>query len=325
MKPLYKNMFNSVNGAQPAEDELELINRYTVKPLTADEVFCFTVTLCDNEVDRDFERFSVDALRALAPMFEGKTGITDHRMQAENQNSRIFKTWIEESETEKTTLGENYTALKARAYMPRTPKAEQFIAEIKAGIKKETSISCSVSKAVCSVCGKNIKKEGCQHRKGEIYNGRLCHAVLENPTDAYEFSFVAVPAQPRAGVTKAFNAEDSMTLEEIKKQSAEFDGITLSRTAFMNLTEQLHKHEQLANDAVLYRKGLESRVVRFGTMAVPSLSGTDFEDICKALTASQLSTLAKAFESQAAKRYPLYPQLGTAAEKETTNNNEFKI
>ena len=325
MKPIYKNILNSVNGSQPAEDELELINRYTVKPLTADEVFCFTVTLCDNEVDRDFERFSVESLRALATMFEGKTGITDHRMQAENQNSRIFRTWIEESETEKTTLGENYTALKARAYMPRTPKTEQFITEIKAGIKKETSISCSVSEAVCSVCGKNTKKEGCQHRKGEIYNGRLCHTVLETPTDAYEFSFVAVPAQPRAGVTKAFNAEDSMTLEQIEKQSAEFDGIILSRTAFMSLTKQLHQLEQLADDAALYRKGLEKQVMRFGSMAVPSLSGPEIEDICKSLTASQLSTLSKAFEAQAAKLYPLYPQLGAAAEKETTDNNEFKI
>lgn len=325
MKPLYKNMFNSINGSQPAENELELINRHTVKPLTADEVFCFTVTLCDNEVDRDFERFSVESLRALAPLFEGKTGITDHRMQAENQNSRIFRTWIEESETEKTTLGENYTALKARAYMPRTPKAEQFIAEIKAGIKKETSISCSVSKAVCSICGKNIKKEGCNHRKGEVYNGRLCHTVLESPTDAYEFSFVAVPAQPRAGVTKAFKAEDSMTIEDIKKQSAEFDGITLSRNAFMNLTEKLSEMKKLADDAALYRKGLEARAIRFAAMAVPALSGTDFENICKSLTASQLSTLTKAFENQAAKLYPLYPQLGTATEKETTDNNEFKI
>lgn len=325
MKQLYKNIFNSVNGSDVQEDDLALINRYTVKPLTADEVFCFTVTLCDNEVDRDFERFSVETLRALAPMFEGKTGITDHRMQADNQNSRIFKTWIEKSENEKTSLGENYTALKARAYMPLTPKSTEFIAQIKAGIKKEISISCAVSKSVCSICGKDTKQEGCKHRKSEIYNGKLCHTVLENPTDAYEFSFVAVPAQPRAGVTKAFNAEDFMSLDQIEKQSAEFDGITLSRSAFTKLNKQLHELEALAKDASFYRDSLEKQVIRLGAMAMPSLSTADFEGICKVLTVAQLSTLQKAFEENAAKLYPLYPQLGTAKEKETTNNSEFKI
>ncbi len=325
MKPLYKNMFNSVDGAAPQEDDLTLINRYTVNPLTSDEVFCFTVTLCDNEVDRDFERFSIDALRALAPMFEGKTGITDHRMQAENQNSRIFKTWLEESENEKTSLGENYTALKARAYMPLTPGAAEFIAQIKSGIRKETSVSCSVKKAICSVCGKDTKHEGCKHRKGEMYNGKLCHTVLEEPTDAYEFSFVAVPAQPRAGVTKAFAAEDSMTLEQIEKQSADFDGITLSRAAFTRLTKQLHELEALSKDAVLYREYLEKQVTRLGAMAVPTLASSEFEGICKSLSAAQLSVLGKAFEESAARLYPLQPQLGTATEKETANNSEFKI
>ena len=42
--------------------------------------------------------------------------------------------------------------------------------------------------------------------QGETYDGKLCCGVLSNPVDAYEFSFVAVPAQPGAGVTKG--AED---------------------------------------------------------------------------------------------------------------------
>lgn len=57
------------------ENELELINRYSRKELSPEEVYIFSVTLCDNEVDRDLERFSKSALYALAPLFEGKTGI----------------------------------------------------------------------------------------------------------------------------------------------------------------------------------------------------------------------------------------------------------
>ena len=36
---------------------------------------------------------------------------------------------------------------------------------------------------------------------------KRCHVVLSDVTDAYEWSFVAVPAQREAGVTKQFGME----------------------------------------------------------------------------------------------------------------------
>ena len=36
------------------------------------------------------------------------------------------------------------------------------------------------------------------------YGGKLCYFTLKAPTDAYEWSFVAVPAQRKAGVMKSF-------------------------------------------------------------------------------------------------------------------------
>lgn len=42
--------------------DLECINQYTRRPFTEQEVYTFSVVLCDNEIDRDFERFSVEAL-----------------------------------------------------------------------------------------------------------------------------------------------------------------------------------------------------------------------------------------------------------------------
>ena len=223
MQTVLKNIAGSIPPDTAANDELELINRHTIRPLTDDEVFCFTLTLCDNEIDRDSEKFTVDALIKLASMFDGKTGITDHNMKSENQTARIFRTWIEESEDELTSTGEKYTCLKARAYMPLTPKNEELVAQIEAGIKKETSISCSVSSMTCSVCGADARKSGCKHRKREAYGGKLCYTVLDNPTDAYEWSFVAVPAQPRAGVTKAFEAKEDMTISQMKEKSIGYD------------------------------------------------------------------------------------------------------
>ncbi len=325
MKTVYKNISGSITAGDSAADELELINRHTIKPLTEEEVFRFTLTLCDNEVDRDGERFSIPALIKLASMFDGKTGITDHNMKSECQTARIFKTWIEESETESTSAGEKYTCLKARAYMPLTPKNEELVKQIEAGIKKETSISCAVAKTQCSICGADLRKKGCKHRKGEEYAGKTCHTILSEPTDAYEWSFVAVPAQPRAGVTKAFEAEDGLTISQLKEKSNGYDSITLSLGAFEKLTDEVSRLEALAKDAELYRKGLEQQVTRLAAMAVPTLGTEEFADICRTLSAAQLTTLEKAFAHSASKLYPVRPQLSGTVKSEKDNNSEFKI
>ena len=97
--------------------ELELINRYTRKTLTEDDVYRFTLTLCDNEVDRDLERFTPEALQELAALFPGKTGLFDHSCKSEQQSARLFCCWLESDRTRLTSCGEPYTCLKARAYM----------------------------------------------------------------------------------------------------------------------------------------------------------------------------------------------------------------
>ena len=198
------------------EEALAAINRYTQKDLTADEVFVFSAVLCDNEIDRDFERFSIESLHALAPLFEGKTAIQNHSMDAADQSARTFKTEVITDETRKTALGEPYTYLKAYCYMPRIPKNEALIAEIAAGIKKEVSVGCAVEKRICSVCGADERKAPCAHRRGKTYNGEVCHFILENPTDAYEWSFVAVPAQKNAGVTKKRFADADALLKAVR-------------------------------------------------------------------------------------------------------------
>ncbi len=55
MKELEKNL--EATGGVPAEAELAAINRFAKSPLRAEEVYTFSLRLCDNEVDRDWERF----------------------------------------------------------------------------------------------------------------------------------------------------------------------------------------------------------------------------------------------------------------------------
>ncbi|MGN0489344.1 MAG: XkdF-like putative serine protease domain-containing protein [Ruminococcus sp.] len=185
----------------PREGELELINKYSRKSLEAADVYVFSVVLCDNEIDRDNERFTAESLDKLAELFVGKTGILDHNPTAKNQTARIISTEIIQEPGRITQAGDTYRKLTARAYIPRTAATRDNIELIDAGILKEVSVGCSMDGARCSICGKPYQT--CSHQRGQTYNGTLCFVELTDPLDAYEFSFVAVPAQREAGVIKA--------------------------------------------------------------------------------------------------------------------------
>lgn len=181
-----------VSSGMPTVAQLETINAQAKGKLTAEQVYVFSLRLCDDQVDRDLERFDTAALPALAKLFIGKTGIIDHCWSSENQVARIFQTQVVQEN------GVSY--IKAWAYIRRGGNTDEIIADIEAGIKKEVSVGCAMGRSVCSICGGEYGQ--CGHRKGEAYDGQVCCAILQEPMDAYEFSFVAVPAQREAGVIK---------------------------------------------------------------------------------------------------------------------------
>ena len=188
-----------------SREDLALINALARKELKPEEVYTFSVRLCDNEVDREWERFPRETLEELAGLFVGKSGIFDHNWSAAGQAARIYKTEVVEEEG-RTAAGDKACYLKGWAYMLRTGGNAELIAQIQGGIKKEVSVGCSVEKALCSVCGEELGQ--CRHVKGRTYNGKLCWGELVGARDAYEWSFVAVPAQRKAGVMKGFSLKE---------------------------------------------------------------------------------------------------------------------
>lgn len=199
-----------VEKAAISDDDLNLINQFTLKELTAEEVFTFKIAICDNQVDRDFEKFSDSALIGLAELFKGKTIISDHKASSENQCARIYKTEI-------VTDGES-KKLVAHCYTARTDSNKDFIADVESGIKKEVSVGCSVEKAICSICGVDNKKSYCKHIGGREYGTQKCYFILDGAKDAYEVSFVAVPAQKNAGVIKSYGEKP---YEETEKSATD--------------------------------------------------------------------------------------------------------
>lgn len=310
------------------EKELELINRYTSSPLTYEQVFCFTVTLCDNEVDRDFERFTLKALEELRVLFVGKTGISDHSMRSRDQMARIFHTYVETDASKKTSCGEAYTALKARAYMVRTEENGCLIAEIEGGIKKEVSISCSVNKSTCSVCGGNMKIHSCKHIKGRAYDGKLCYALLSEPSDAYEWSFVAVPAQKNAGVSKSYRKKEKDELNNPSEIIKSMNGdTTISGEQLQCIKNYVAELEALAEDARVYKKHLLEEIERLALITMPKVNFKSFIHGCENLKTHELKSLKDGLEAQARQTVPSTPQLKALKPQSTKSNNHtsFKI
>lgn len=202
------------------EGELEKVNRFTRSDVTAEEVYAFPVVLCDNEIDRDGERFSVETLKQLAELFVGKTGIFDHDPKGGNQTARIYECEVRQDAERVTSCGEVYSFLYAKAYMMRTEGNRDLITEIEGGIKKEVSVSCSVGRRICSVCGSDREENPCGHIKGKSYGGEVCCDILEEASDAYEWSFVAIPAQTEAGVKKHFGSEGNDDTAVLKAELA---------------------------------------------------------------------------------------------------------
>ena len=182
------------------EADMPLINRHALRELSPDEVFAFPVILSTNDVDRDGEFFTTSTLNEFAKLYVGKSGIFDHSWTAQGQTARIYKAEIEDGDG-LTATGEKLKLLRAYAYIPRIDSNAVIIAEIESGIKKEVSIGCSVKSKTCSICGATAHR--CEHNHMEEYDGEICYFALDGAADVYEWSFVAVPANIAAGVTKS--------------------------------------------------------------------------------------------------------------------------
>lgn len=304
----------AVDAVEPVaitDGQLEKINALARRALSREEIFVFSLILCDNDVDRDYERFTEEALAGLRGLFIGKTGVFDHSATAGNQNARVFDAAVERPGGV-NALGGELVQLRAWAYMARCAKNADLILEIDAGIKKEVSVGCAVGGISCSICGADIRAGGCMHEKGVAYGDVLCHHVLDEPTDAYEWSFVAVPAQKNAGVTKRRGSlTGNATLEKLfsGKGSAGLTGAELEalRAEYMALR---------AMAAVGERHMAENRdeLTRLAVLTQPGMDRALAKAVAEKLDAEELERLTKVFARQAAQKLPVRPQLGRVAD-----------
>lgn len=212
------------------EEEYENIKR-NIPSFNAniEDIFICPVVLCDNEVDVDNEVFLSTTLEKLSKLFIGKSGIFENG----NAVGRIYDCKVITSpNVEFTETDERYMCLVGMAYILKSAEVEDLIKEIESGIKGEVSISCSISRKICSICKKAVIGDSCSygHIKGNLYPSDnpihrgydkvdKCFHYLLDPNDAYEWSFVipAVPVKSELNNSPDFivkQTNESLTVEE---------------------------------------------------------------------------------------------------------------
>ena len=295
-----KKATEALGGGIPTATQLEAINGQAKAAMTAEQIYVFSLRLCDDQVDRDMERFDTDALPGLAKLFMGKTGIVDHQWSAAKQVARIFAAEV--------VREDRVSYIKAWAYIRRGGANEEVIADIEAGIKKEVSVGCAMGRAVCSLCGSEYGS--CGHVKGEHYDGQLCVAILKEPMDAYEFSFVAVPAQPNAGVLKTLGG-GNRTLKELAEQ---FGVQSEYRALFKEAQLGREYKKQIGNDVVRLCLSLDLGVEEPALRAITEKAG-----------AEELMKLKEALENRLAESMPMVTQLSGSFKKAEELESGFMI
>lgn len=284
----------------PTAAQLEAINAQAKAKLTAEQVYVFSLRLCDDQIDRDVERFDTAALPGLAKLFIGKTGIVDHKWSSDNQVARIFAAEV--------VREDQVSFIKAWAYIRRGGAADEIIADIEAGIKKEVSVGCAMGRSVCSICGSEYGT--CGHVKGEYYDGQLCCAILKEPMDAYEFSFVAVPAQPNAGVLKGLGSGKRSLKELADAFGAQAEYRALFKEAELGRQYRVQIQDDVVRLCLSLELGIEEPVLR---------------SVVQKVGAEELLKLKEALEDRLAESMPMKTQLGNSFAKGEVIESGFMI
>ena len=274
---------------QATEKDMSKINSYSRRKLNPNEIYTFSMILCSNEIDRDCEAFTKESLIKMATLFQGTTGIFDHKASSKNQIARIFKTSIIKT-SEQTTYKSSKYLLKAWAYMLKNENSKDLILKIDAGIVKEISISCNIEKKLCSICN-NSYDGSCNHVLGRQYDGNICYVKLVNPYDAYEWSFVAVPAQTDAGILKHF-------------------------TYNSNANNQLEKN---ASIGVYYENRLKAEIIKLSFLNGFMTKNNCFKDIVNKLSIKELEALKEEFSENLNKNNTNLKLKQTLKNKESKN------
>jgi hypothetical protein len=182
--------------AQVGEQDflLEIINRDRNPKLTKDDVYIRSCLLATTDVTSHFGYFGEDELYQIKDLLKGRAVIRGHDYRS-LPLAHIFHTELKEIDSKMWVQAYFY-------WMKNTSYSEDLARNIDGGVYREVSFSFNAENAICSVCEKDIRQ--CQHRAGEIRDGKPVTFRWKNILNVIEMSIVPAGATPN---TKIFNPE----------------------------------------------------------------------------------------------------------------------
>lgn len=168
-----------------AQDLLDAVNRYTLRPLAREEFAVFTLDLCHNQIDRHFSRFPDEELDKIDRLTPGRPLMERHDLRGSLPRGTFFRSQLHRD-------GERLS-VRPDVYVLRTEDNRDFILNIEGGVYRETSIGFSFRTPECSICGRDLR--ACDHVPGRTYSGTLCHFIMRDVLEVIEGSVVASGSQ----------------------------------------------------------------------------------------------------------------------------------
>jgi len=177
-----------------------------IKPLvsedtTPEQLYIFSLRMCNNEVDADNDKLSDAFLRQFAEYINNNPIplIKDHTWTADGQIGRVYR--AEVLSDGENSLGEPYTYVLGYAYVAAN---SDIVPRIKLGLLSEVSVGFDGSGYTCSVCGASVKSHDSQCPEGHTFGGinddKPVYRNVNQCLSALECSFVPVPAQEGAEI-----------------------------------------------------------------------------------------------------------------------------
>lgn len=164
----------------------------------------------------------------------------------------------------------------------------------------------------------------CNHHKGEYYGDSLCYGELTGVKDAYEWSFVAVPAQKKAGVIKSFFKGENCMDSIIKCLKSEKQ-LTLNKDDKAKLLSYIQSLEKDAECGRAYRESVVKDIKRLSLISKSGISNETMESIVKTLSIDELCEIRNVYENRASDRLPIVPQSYKENKSISNKNQEFTI
>jgi len=184
-------------GSNASDEDLEKINKLSVKPVTKEEVAVYSALLIDDQVTRNATQYPREFQKTLLslPVGEGNFigapflfgDIKDHQDTASSQVGRIFDAWQVADE-------KGHYGVMGKIYILRSKDNKETIQKIDSGVLKEISISTKVEMPICSLCKQDIR--ACGHEKG--VDG--CYVMMTGTGFCGEVSLVAIPGSTKAKI-----------------------------------------------------------------------------------------------------------------------------